>query len=102
VTAKASSCAHCEAALTEANQVLHGRYDKIDLPVVSGGVDPRLNGAGCRRWRPAAILGDRLVVRLCDENAVVLAAVLDAACILDRRYARQRWRAQVGTAGCPS
>ena len=34
VTAKASSCAHCEAALTEANQVLHGRYDKIDLPVV--------------------------------------------------------------------
>jgi transposase len=34
VTAKAPSCAHCRAALTEADQVLHGRYDKIDLPVV--------------------------------------------------------------------
>ena len=34
VTAKALSCAHCQAALTEADQALHGRYDKIDLPVV--------------------------------------------------------------------
>jgi transposase len=34
VTAKAPSCAHCQAALTEADQVLYGRYDKIDLPVV--------------------------------------------------------------------
>ena len=34
VTAKAASCAHCQAELTEADQVLHGRYDKIDLPVV--------------------------------------------------------------------
>jgi transposase len=34
VTAKAPSCAHCQATLTEADQVLHGRYDKIDLPVV--------------------------------------------------------------------
>ncbi len=34
VTAKAPSCAHCQAALSEADQVLHGRYDKIDLPVV--------------------------------------------------------------------
>jgi transposase len=34
VTAKTPSCAHCQAALTEADQVLHGRYDKIDLPVV--------------------------------------------------------------------
>jgi transposase len=34
VTAKAPSCAHCQAALTDADQVLHGRYDKIDLPVV--------------------------------------------------------------------
>jgi transposase len=34
VTAKAPSCAHCQAALTEADHVLHGRYDKIDLPVV--------------------------------------------------------------------
>jgi transposase len=34
VSAKAPSCAHCLAVLTEADQVLHGRYDKIDLPVV--------------------------------------------------------------------
>jgi len=34
VTAKPPSCAHCQAALTEADHVLHGRYDKIDLPVV--------------------------------------------------------------------
>ena len=34
VTTKALSCAHCRAALTEADQVLQGRYDKIDLPVV--------------------------------------------------------------------
>jgi transposase len=34
VTAKAPACTHCHAALTEADQVLHGRYDKIDLPVV--------------------------------------------------------------------
>ena len=34
VTAKALACVHCQAALTEADQVLHGRYDKIDLPVV--------------------------------------------------------------------
>jgi transposase len=34
VTVKVLSCAHCQAALSEADQVLHGRYDKIDLPVV--------------------------------------------------------------------
>jgi transposase len=34
ITTKAPTCAHCQAALTEAGQVLHGRYDKIDLPVV--------------------------------------------------------------------
>ena len=34
MTAKAVACAHCQAALTEADQVLHGRYDKIDLPPV--------------------------------------------------------------------
>ena len=34
VTAKAGACAHCQAALTDADQVLHGRYDKIDLPLV--------------------------------------------------------------------
>jgi transposase len=34
VTVKAAACAHCQAALTDADQVLHGRYDKIDLPPV--------------------------------------------------------------------
>ena len=34
VIAKAVSCAHCQAVLTDADQVLHGRYDKVDLPVV--------------------------------------------------------------------
>jgi len=34
VTTKAPACAHCHAGLTDADQVLHGRYDKIDLPVV--------------------------------------------------------------------
>ena len=34
VTARPASCVHCQAALTDADQVLHGRYDKIDLPVV--------------------------------------------------------------------
>ena len=34
MTTKAPACAHCHAGLTDADQVLHGRYDKIDLPVV--------------------------------------------------------------------
>jgi transposase len=34
LTAKPVACAHCQAVLTDADQVLHGRYDKIDLPVV--------------------------------------------------------------------
>jgi transposase len=34
VIATASVCAHCGAGLGAADQVLHGRYDKIDLPPV--------------------------------------------------------------------
>jgi transposase len=34
VTAKPAACVHCQAAFSDADQVLHGRYDKIDLPVV--------------------------------------------------------------------
>ena len=34
VVAKPACCAHCQGALTDDDQVLHGRYDKIDLPVV--------------------------------------------------------------------
>src|SRR3954453_17165228 len=32
VIAKAAACAHCRAALGEADQVLHARYDKVELP----------------------------------------------------------------------
>ncbi len=35
VVAKPVRCAHCQAALGEADQVLHGRCDKIDLPRVA-------------------------------------------------------------------
>ncbi len=35
VSAKPVRCAHCQAALAETDQVLHGRYDKIDLPQVA-------------------------------------------------------------------
>jgi len=35
VRAKPVRCAHCQAALAEADHVLHGRYDKIDLPQVA-------------------------------------------------------------------
>ena len=34
VTAKAASCRHCGTALGGGDHVLHGRYDKIDLPPV--------------------------------------------------------------------
>jgi transposase len=34
VITKAPACTHCQAALTDADQVLHSRYDKIDLPMV--------------------------------------------------------------------
>jgi len=35
VVARPVRCAHCQAALAEADHILHGRYDKIDLPVVT-------------------------------------------------------------------
>ena len=35
VVAKPVRCAHCQTSLDEADQVLHGRYDKIDLPPVT-------------------------------------------------------------------
>jgi hypothetical protein len=34
ITAKVPVCAHCQAGLTDADQLLHSRYDHIDLPVV--------------------------------------------------------------------
>jgi transposase len=34
VIAKATTCAHCRTALSDGDQTLHGRYDKIDLPPV--------------------------------------------------------------------
>jgi len=35
VAARPVRCVHCQAALAEADHVLHGRYDKIDLPQVA-------------------------------------------------------------------
>ena len=35
VVAKPVRCVHCQGALGEADQVLHGRYDKVDLPQVA-------------------------------------------------------------------
>ena len=35
VVARPVRCTHCQAAFSEADQVLHGRYDKIDLPPVA-------------------------------------------------------------------
>ncbi len=35
VAARPVRCAHCQAALGEADHVLHGRFDKIDLPAVT-------------------------------------------------------------------
>ena len=35
VSARPVRCAHCQTTLGEADQVLHGRYDKIDLPRVA-------------------------------------------------------------------
>jgi transposase len=35
VTARPARCAHCQAALDEANQKLAARFDKIDLPMVT-------------------------------------------------------------------
>lgn len=34
VTAKAKACAHCQARLDDADQVLHGCYDRIEVPPV--------------------------------------------------------------------
>lgn len=34
VIARAAACIHCHAALGDADQILHGRYDKIELPPV--------------------------------------------------------------------
>ncbi len=35
VSARPVRCTHCQAAFGEADQVLHGRYDKVDLPPVA-------------------------------------------------------------------
>jgi transposase len=34
ITTQAVACVHCQATLSDADQVLHACYDKIDLPVV--------------------------------------------------------------------
>jgi transposase len=47
VTAKAASCRHCGTALADGDHVLHGRYDKIDLPPVRPVVTRVERYAGC-------------------------------------------------------
>ena len=47
VTAKATSCRHCGTALDDGDHVLHGRYDKIDLPPVRPVVTRVERYAGC-------------------------------------------------------
>ena len=49
VTAKPACCAFCQAAPSDADHVLHGRHDKIDLPVIRPVVIRVENYAGrCR------------------------------------------------------
>lgn len=47
VTAKAAACGHCGTALGADDQVLHGRYDKIDLPPIRPVVTRVERYAGC-------------------------------------------------------
>jgi len=47
VSAKAASCRHCGTALGEDDHVLHGRYDKVDLPPVRPVVTRVERYAGC-------------------------------------------------------
>jgi transposase len=61
VVAKALACVHCQAALTDAEQVLHDRYDKVDLPPV----------------RPVVTRVERYVGRCLCCGGVTLAAVPD-------------------------
>ena len=47
VSAKAASCRHCGTALCEDDHVLHGRYNKVDLPPVRPVVTRVERYAGC-------------------------------------------------------
>ena len=47
VSAKAASCRHCGTVLGDGDHVLHGRYDKIDLPPVRPVVTRVERYAGC-------------------------------------------------------
>src|ERR687894_1608361 len=49
VTARPARCAHCQAALDEADQMLAGRFDKVDLPTVAPVVTRVERYAGHRR-----------------------------------------------------
>jgi len=53
VLARPVCCAHCQAALDEADQKLEARYDKVDLPPVRPSVTRVERYAGqCRHCRP--------------------------------------------------
>ena len=52
VVAKALSCVHCRTALTDADQVLHDLYDKIDLPpdIFVCGISGAIERVTCRLY----------------------------------------------------
>ncbi len=56
VAARPVRCAHCQAAFGEADHVLHGRHDKIDLPPVAPVVTRVEHYAGCCRCCGATTL----------------------------------------------
>jgi len=56
LSARPIRCAHCHEALVEADQVLHGRYDKVDLPRVAPVVTRVERYAACCRCCGATTL----------------------------------------------
>src|SRR4051794_11286482 len=82
VTAKAPACIHCHAALTDADQVRHGRYDKIDLPVVRPVVS-----------RVERYVGQSLVLPFHPASQMEpLASLARAAAVSRWRRCRWAWR----------
>jgi uncharacterized protein DUF6444 len=84
VTAKAAACTHCPAALTDADQVLHGRYDKIDLPMVGPVVTPC--GSVMPDIVPAAAVSPWHRSRRAWRTARVWCLDVKARCDVNRKY----------------
>ena len=82
VVAKPVRCAYCQAAFGEADHVLHGRYDKIDLPKVSPVVTRVEHYAGCCGCC-CQIVASRNTVHLGVQRPYITGQVF---------WDRQRWR----------